>query len=132
MSRSAYLREALLKELNHNGVAALDYRADGVSDGHAVLVSTLHNVKGHEFRAVFILGLYEGVLPLYSAVEAEDIEREAALLYVAITRAKELLYLSTANCDLNGKPVKQSRFISALAKDCDILDFSSTDAGASH
>jgi len=130
VSRAAHVREAILKELGKHGIAALNYRADGVSDGKAVLVSTLHNAKGHEFRAVFILGLTEGVLPLHSAVEAEEIEREAALLYVAMTRAKELLYLSTSNADQNGRLLKQSRFLAAIAPDCDWLDFAAASAGA--
>jgi superfamily I DNA/RNA helicase len=70
------------------------------------------------------------VLPLRSAVEVEEVEREAALLYVAMTRAKELLYLSTANVDQSARPLKASRFIAAIAGDSDILDFTSVPTAA--
>jgi superfamily I DNA/RNA helicase len=123
MSRASYVREQLLKRLQSTGIKALNYRADGVGADDAVLVSTLHNAKGHEFRAVFILGVVDGALPLYSAVEAEEIEREAALLYVAMTRAKELLYLSYSNVDLNGRPQKKSRFLEDMWQQLDVLDF---------
>ena len=80
VSRSALIRDQLLTHLVSAGLNAIHYRADGVGDDDAVLVSTLHSTKGHEFRSVFILGLFEGALPLYSAAEVEEIEREAALL----------------------------------------------------
>jgi superfamily I DNA/RNA helicase len=130
MSRAAFIRDQLLKHLESAGLKALHYRADGVGADDAILVSTLHSAKGHEFRAVFILGLYEGALPLYSAAEDEDVEREAALLYVAMTRAKELLYLSYSTCDLNDKPLKQSRFLKDMWTYLDVLDFTTTQAHA--
>lgn len=122
MSRSADMRTQLLSHLTDSGIKALNYRADGVGSDDAVLVSTLHNVKGHEFRAVFLLGLNEGILPLDSATEVEDIEREAALLYVAMTRAKELLYLSFAAANAKGK----SRFMERLGNEVDVLDFTAS------
>lgn len=130
MSRAAFIRDQLLKHLESAGLKALHYRADGVGADDAILVSTLHSAKGHEFRAVFILGLYEGALPLYSAAEDEDVEREAALLYVAMTRAKELLYLSYSTCDPNNKPLKQSRFLKDMWTYLDVLDFTTTQAHA--
>ena len=123
VSRSVLIRDQLLRHLASAGLKAIHYRADGVGDDDAVLISTLHSTKGHEFRSVFILGLYEGVLPLYSAADVEEIEREAALLYVAMTRAKELLYLSYSICDTHGKPLKESRFLRDMWNCLDILDF---------
>lgn len=123
ISRTAYVRDQMLKQLAAAGIRALDYRAEGVGEDDAVLVSTLHNVKGHEFRAVFILGVVEGALPLFSASEAEETEREAALLYVAMTRAKELLYWSYSESDSNGKQLKPSRFLSSMREHLDVLDF---------
>ena len=123
VSRAALIRDQLLKHLASAGLKAIHYRADGVGDDDAVLVSTLHSTKGHEFRSVFILGLFEGALPLYSAADVEEIEREAALLYVAMTRAKELLYLSYSICDQHKKPLKESRFLRDMWNCLDILDF---------
>lgn len=123
VSRAAFIRAELLKQLEAADLKALHYRADGGGTDDAVLVSTLHNAKGHEFRAVFILGLVEGILPLHSAAEDEEIEREAALLYVAMTRAKELLYLSCSESDFNGKALNQSRFLKDMWTHLDVLDF---------
>lgn len=129
ISRSAFIRKEILRQLADAKVKALDYRADGVGSDDAVLVSTLHNAKGHEFKAVFILGLNEGMLPQYSATEVEDIEREAALLYVAMTRAKELLYLSYSTVGHNGKSQRKSRFLDSMWKELDVLDFTPVPTG---
>jgi superfamily I DNA/RNA helicase len=123
MSRVPHIRERVLESLAASGIKAVHYRADGVGSGNAVLVSTLHNAKGHEFRAVFILGLYEGALPLYSATDDEGMEGEAALLYVAMTRAKELLYLSYSTTDSNGKLQQRSRFLNDMRSGVETLDF---------
>ena len=68
----------------------LDKRADRIS------LMTLHSSKGLEYRCVFIAGLEDGILPLYRAQTAEEIEEERRLLYVGMTRAKQRLFLSRA------------------------------------
>lgn len=65
---------------------------DHVQDG--VVLSTIHSVKGLEFRAVFVVGLEEGIFPPIK--EDVDIEEERRVAYVAFTRAKEKLYLTCA------------------------------------
>jgi DNA helicase-2/ATP-dependent DNA helicase PcrA len=66
----------------------LDERAD------AVTLITLHQAKGLEFLAVFIVGLEEGILPhRRSFDDPEEMEEERRLCYVGITRAKKRLYL---------------------------------------
>jgi len=67
---------------------------------NAVKLMTVHAAKGLEFKYVFITGLEEGLFPherAYSAESAEDREEERRLFYVALTRAKEKLFLSFAN-----------------------------------
>ena len=61
---------------------------------------TVHASKGLEFKYVFVTGLEEGLFPNQRAGEsksAEDSEEERRLFYVAITRAREKLFLSFAN-----------------------------------
>ena len=59
-----------------------------------VNLMTIHAVKGLEFDVVFIVGLEEGIFPhINSLMSANDIEEERRLCYVAITRAKEKLYI---------------------------------------
>lgn len=61
-----------------------------------VTLSTLHGAKGLEWKAVFLVGLSEGLLPISLAQTPEAVEEERRLLYVGITRAEEILQLSWA------------------------------------
>ena len=77
-----------------------------------VVLSTVHSVKGLEFKVVFVVALEEGIFP--SLKEDSDIEEERRIAYVAFTRAKEKLYLTCVNHRLiYGRVVlnQQSRFI---------------------
>jgi DNA helicase-2/ATP-dependent DNA helicase PcrA len=66
-------------------------------DGSLVTLMTLHNAKGLEFRAVFVLGMEEGVFPHSRSIEEQGIEEERRLCYVGMTRAKERLLLTHAS-----------------------------------
>ncbi len=58
-------------------------------------LSTIHSAKGLEWECVFLIGLVEGVLPVSFALNDEEgIEEEHRLFYVALTRAKNILYLT--------------------------------------
>lgn len=73
---------------------SLQSEQDGV-EGECVYLMSIHASKGLEFDAVFIVGLEEGFFPIMS--EDGDIEEERRLAYVAITRAKKQLFLSSCN-----------------------------------
>jgi DNA helicase-2/ATP-dependent DNA helicase PcrA len=80
----------------------------------SVTVATMHSSKGLEFDAVFITDANEGITPHKKAVLGPDIEEERRLFYVAMTRAKEYLYIYSAKERYN-KVLQQSRFIEELS-----------------
>jgi DNA helicase-2/ATP-dependent DNA helicase PcrA len=62
-----------------------------------VTLMTLHNAKGLEFRAVFMIGMEEGIFPHMRSLEEGSLEEERRLCYVGMTRAKERLTLTHAS-----------------------------------
>jgi DNA helicase-2/ATP-dependent DNA helicase PcrA len=102
----------------------------GVEAIAAVTLSTIHAAKGSEWRVVFVVGLEEGLLPHYRALdaraapqaaaragEADAIADELRVAYVAVTRARERLYLTYCRSRRRGtqsEPCAPSRFLSAL------------------
>lgn len=71
--------------------------ADETDEGNYITIATIHGVKGLEFRCVFIVGLEEGIFPsLRSDTTTADVEEERRIMYVAITRTKERLWLTNA------------------------------------
>ena len=68
-------------------------------NSNKVIVSTLHAAKGLEFGAVFLPGWEEGIFPHQKCLDFggdDSIEEERRLAYVAITRAKRVLYITMA------------------------------------
>ncbi len=69
-----------------------EYDAYGEAAEHVHLM-TLHASKGLEFPVVFVVGCEDGLVPLQHGGEASDVEEERRLFYVAMTRARERLYM---------------------------------------
>lgn len=85
----------LVAFLTHASLEAGDNQAQAGQD--AVQLMTVHAAKGLEFHVVFITGLEEGLFPHENSLQDTDgLEEERRLMYVAITRARERLYLSFA------------------------------------
>ncbi len=61
-----------------------------------VTLMTLHNAKGLEFKAVFMIGMEEGIFPHVRSIEEQGVEEERRLAYVGMTRAEERLVLTHA------------------------------------
>ncbi len=95
--------------------------------GNAVTLMTLHSAKGLEFPVVFITGLEEGLFPLSrNAEKTSQLEEERRLFYVGATRAKQKLYLSSANRRNYGTETflsNPSRFINEIDQQFVELEF---------
>lgn len=108
---AAYLdRVSLLQPLDESGPENAD----------AVNLMTVHAAKGLEFDGVFVCGLEEGLLPHANSLgSAESLEEERRLLYVAMTRARDWLYLTCASSRKQYQGVtvnRPSRFLFELPK----------------
>ena len=67
------------------------------NDEDSVILMTMHSAKGLEFKNVYVIGLEENLFPSYQSASSDnEVEEERRLAYVALTRAKERLYLSCA------------------------------------
>ena len=92
---------------------------DGYDENEdSAVLMTIHSAKGLEFQIVFLSGLEEGLFPGMRSMESDDdIEEERRLCYVAITRAKEQLYITkTISRTIHGKtmPTTASRFFKEI------------------
>ena len=86
---------SLTSFLAHAALEAGDNQAQAGAD--ALQLMTVHSAKGLEFHSVFISGLEEGLFPHENSLsEADGREEERRLMYVALTRARQRLYLSFA------------------------------------
>lgn len=65
-------------------------------DGSGVVIATVHGAKGLEFDTVFVVGCEEKIFPI-TRDDKDDLEEERRLMYVAITRAKKDLFLTSAS-----------------------------------
>lgn len=96
---------------------------EGQANGqeHAVQLMTVHAAKGLEFKVVFVVGLEEGLFPHNNSFNALDgLEEERRLMYVAITRASESLYLLRACSRIlwgNRLMAPISRFVNEIPED---------------
>jgi DNA helicase-2/ATP-dependent DNA helicase PcrA len=102
--------------LTHAALEAGDNQAQAGQD--AVQLMTIHSAKGLEFDCVFITGLEEGLFPHENSMSDNDgLEEERRLMYVAITRARQRLYLSFSQTRLLHGQTRynvKSRFLDEL------------------
>ena len=80
-----------------------------------------HESKGLEFRVVFIIGLEDGLFPTNYENRISEIEEERRLFFVAMTRAKEKLYVTYIKTDQDGNRRKPSLFLRELSPKVNII-----------
>lgn len=89
-NRARFLTEAALDPPESTG----DEAGEPLIDDDYLILSTIHSAKGQEYDSVYILNVVDGCIPSDMATgDAEGIEEERRLLYVAMTRAEERLYV---------------------------------------
>ncbi|NLZ09827.1 MAG: UvrD-helicase domain-containing protein [Alcaligenaceae bacterium] len=112
-------QSALDSFLSHASLEAGDNQAQAGED--AVQLMTVHAAKGLEFDCVFITGLEEGLFPHENSLtEQGGLEEERRLMYVAMTRARQRLYLTLAQSRmLHGQTryAMRSRFLSEIPEE---------------
>ena len=104
------------------------------NNSNRIKLMTVHNAKGLEFDNVFISGVEKDLFPHRNSYELEDIEEERRLFYVAITRAKNHLFITySKKRNLFGKESSQmpSEFIEELPKELIEFKFKAENSGFS-
>ena len=97
--------DLVMRELINYAALVKDINFLGLDQGKIPVV-TVHQVKGLEFDQVFIAGMNEGIFPGF---KTRDMEEERRLFYVAMTRARQGIYVSYSKFDQYGRPMSQSR-----------------------
>lgn len=77
-------------------------------DKNGIVIMTMHSAKGLEWDSVFLTGISKGIVPSNKAKDEEDIAEERRIFYVAMTRAKDYLYITGT---------KESEFMSEIRED---------------
>jgi DNA helicase-2/ATP-dependent DNA helicase PcrA len=87
----------------------------------AIKLTTVHQAKGLEYDVVFLIGAADGQFPGRRSIESGDVEEERRLFYVAVTRAKNELYISypkvASRAGPGGMMLSPSRFLQELPDD---------------
>ncbi|MBM4764273.1 ATP-dependent helicase [Bacillus sp. B15-48] len=106
----------------HMNAMNIEMKQLGKNVDDAIILSTIHRAKGLEYPSVYVLGVVDGSLPHDYALDAyrngsiQPLEEERRLLYVAITRAMEQVFLSVPEYRRLRK-ANSSRFLSILKKE---------------
>jgi len=108
------LNQLQLSAARYSGIQSFLEYTDGFSeqmsnDKEGIALMTIHKAKGLEFPVVFVIGLVEGITP----TKKGDIEEERRIVFVAISRAMRILYISYSHTYM-GQASKKSLFIDEI------------------
>lgn len=109
------LNQLQLSAARYSGIQSFLEYTDSFSeqmsnDKEGIALMTIHKAKGLEFPVVFVIGLVEGITP----TKKGDIEEERRIVFVAISRAMKVLYISYSHTYM-GQAVKKSVFIDEIS-----------------
>ncbi|MGL4208030.1 MAG: 3'-5' exonuclease, partial [Candidatus Adiutrix sp.] len=113
---NSFLADMTLDPPNHK------QHDSGETQGPTLTLSTIHSAKGLEWQAVFLLSAVEGRFPpAYGARTKAEVEEELRLMYVAVTRAEDRLFIMLPLGEVDrrtGFGGRPSRFLAALPENC--------------
>lgn len=117
-STSEFLNDITLRE----SFKGESLGGDNDADDEMLVLSTIHQAKGLEWEAVFVIGLCEGQFPHGKSFDdPAQLEEERRLFYVAVTRAEKYLYLihpmTRYDYQMGSVVARRSRFLEELEKD---------------
>lgn len=113
LAASQKYRDAARRALSDLGIESATLREDVIAASDVVKISTIESAKGHEFSVVFLVGMLEGVIPQQDASD-DEVTRDAARLYVAMTRARERVVLTWSKQGF----LRPSRFLTSIMSNC--------------
>jgi superfamily I DNA/RNA helicase len=113
------LREAVAQQLNRFKISVVELKDDVDFASPDVKASTIESAKGHEFAVVYICGMNKGFLPTDRS-SGNEISKDAAKLYVAMTRARNSLFLTYSSNSQTNMP---SPFLLTIQAHCDEFDW---------
>ncbi|KAA9027589.1 ATP-dependent helicase [Niallia endozanthoxylica] len=108
-----------LEHADHMAAMNKEMKQQSKQRKNAVTLSTIHRAKGLEYKIVYVIGTVDGSIPHDYALDSlragdsEPLEEERRLLYVAVTRAQEKLFLSVPQ-NRRGKKASPSRFLTSI------------------
>jgi DNA helicase-2/ATP-dependent DNA helicase PcrA len=114
---AASRKESLLEYLEEAALIREDKEDE--EGGAGVSLSTIHAAKGLEFKVVFVAGCEENLFPHWKSMEnADDLQEERRLMYVAMTRAERFLYFTSTDYR-KGQFNRRSRFLYEIERHMD-------------
>jgi DNA helicase II / ATP-dependent DNA helicase PcrA len=105
--RAFHLKEMLIEE----NISFETYDHESSYSAHGIQLLSIHKAKGLEFDVVFIMGLEQGIMPALKDYRQIALDEERRLMFVAITRARHILYLTTSKRHVSHHTFTSSQFI---------------------
>ncbi len=116
---AASQKESIVEYLEEAALIREDRKDDEEEKSTGVSLSTIHAAKGLEFHVVFVVGCEEQLFPHWRSLETPSgLNEERRLMYVAVTRSEQHLYLTSSFCR-KGQFNRKSRFLSEIEKSLD-------------
>ena len=121
LTESAYRFDDLagwLEDIDRYSENLKNEKRRGREEKDCVTLATMHHAKGLEYQVVIIVDANEGLTPYRKSQTPQSMEEERRMFYVAMTRAKDELYIFFLK-ERYGRPMKTSRFVRELASSPD-------------